>query len=66
MKYYVIRTTKDGIEYKQFKCIDGWTKDKSLCWGFSKQGAQKIADRLNALYEIPGNVHYNILPAEED
>ena len=63
MKYFVIKTTKNGIEYKRYKCAEGWTKDKSICWRFSKQGAQKIADRLNELYAIPYKVHYNILAA---
>lgn len=64
MKYYVIKTTRDGIQYKRYKCIDGWTTDKKICWGFSKQGAKNIADRLNATGYIPNKVHYNILKAE--
>lgn len=64
MKYFVIKTTKEGIEYKKYKCIDGWTKNKEICWKFSRQGAKQIADRLNEKYEIPYKVHYNILKAE--
>lgn len=37
MKFYVIKTTKNGIEYKKYKCIDGWTKEKTASWQFSKQ-----------------------------
>lgn len=65
MKYYVIKTTKYGVEYKKYKCIDGWTKDKSSCWKFSKQGADGIAKRLNEQYAIPYKVHFNILKAIE-
>lgn len=64
MKYFVIRTTRSGIEYKRYKCSEGWTRNKSICWQFSKQGAQKIADRLNENYAIPNKEHYNILKAE--
>ena len=63
-KYYVIKTTSKGVEYKKYKCIDGWSRDKSECWQFSKQGAKKIADRLNEQGYIPLKVHYNILAAE--
>lgn len=65
MKYYVIRTTKYGIQYKRYKCIDGWAKDKSICWKFSKQGAERIAKRLNNLYAIPYVEHYNFIVAED-
>lgn len=59
--FYVIKTTKNGIEYKKYKCIDGWTKDKSECWQFSKSGAEKIAARLNERYAVPLKVHFNTL-----
>lgn len=66
MKYYVIKTTKGWIEYKKYKCIDGWSKDKQECWQFSKVGAEKIAKRLNEQcgYEkqsYPKSIHFNIL-----
>jgi len=68
MKYYVIETTKNGVLYKRYKCIEGWTteKHKNLCWKFSKQGARQIADRLNnELNEYWQNkIHYNIIEAE--
>lgn len=52
MKYYIKRTNKQTgrIEYKRYKCIDGFCRDKSLCWQFSKQGALKIIERLKAEY----------------
>lgn len=66
MKYYVIRTTKNGIEYKKYKCIDGWSKSPADCWKFSKAGARKIAERLNKACNYneqayPKKVHYNTL-----
>ena len=68
MKYFVIKTTKNGIEYKRYKCIDGWTKDKLQCWQFSKQGAEQIAQRLNDGIKEPfwkAGVHYNTLKVEQ-
>lgn len=66
-KYYVIKTTKNGIKYKRYKCIEGWSTDKSECWKFSKGGAEQIAKSLND--GIPeswqGKVHYNTLPVGE-
>lgn len=64
MKYYVICTTADGILFKQYKCIEGWTKDSAICWQFSKQGAEKIAERLNEKYSVSFKRHYNILKVE--
>lgn len=66
MKYYVIKTTKKGVEYKKYKCIEGWSKTPEGCWQFSKPGAKKIADRLNMLYgyekqSYPKRIHFNIL-----
>ena len=52
MKYYIRKTnTRTGaIEYKRYKCTDGFCRDKRLCWQFSRQGALKILDRLNHEY----------------
>lgn len=61
MKYYVIKTTKEGVQYKKYKCIDGWSKNKAECWQFSKVGAEKIAQRLNERESIPYKVHFNTL-----
>lgn len=71
VRYYVIKTTKAGIEFKRYKCIEGWSRDRSECWKFSKQGAQQIADRLNkeCRYDeqaYPKTVHYNIMIAGEN
>lgn len=52
MKYYIKRTAKQfgTVEYKRYKCIDGFSKKKELCWQFSKQGAEKIIERLKDEY----------------
>lgn len=66
-KYYVIKTTKNGIEYKKAKCLDIWSKDKSECWQFSKRGAEQIAERLNSRIQQPfwrAGVHYNTLKVD--
>ncbi len=70
MKYFVIKTTVNKVEYKKYKCIDGWSTDPNECWQFSKQGAEKIAKRLNDFYEVdnqpyPKSVHFNILKASK-
>lgn len=46
MRYYIVKETKYGKEYKRYKCIDGFSKNKELCWKFSKQGALSIIERL--------------------
>lgn len=63
-KYYVIKTTKDGVQFKKYKCIDGWTKNRNECWEFSKQGAEKIANRLNEQNKEPHKTHYNTVEVE--
>lgn len=65
MKYYVIRTTRNGVEYKRYKCIDGWKKEPIGCWQFTKQGAERIAKRLNEQVcfdsqPYPKRVHFSI------
>ena len=67
-KYYVIKTTKDGISYKRYKCIDGWSKNRTECWQFSKQGAEQIAKRLNDMITEPywkARVHYSTLEVNQ-
>ena len=62
-KYYVIRTTVDGVRYKKSKTLDSWTSIKEEAWQYSKNGAKLIAERLNNSI-TPGNrfrVHYNTL-----
>ena len=53
MKYYIKRINKsqsgtEVIYYKTRKCTEGWTYEehKAHCWQFSKQGAEKIVERL--------------------
>ena len=38
--------------YKRYKTIEGWTRDPSICWQFSKTGAQAIRDRINRMYAM--------------
>ena len=54
MKYYIVRIYKPTNikEYKRYKCIDGFTTRKDLCWQFSKQGALKIIERLKYQHRI--------------
>ena len=67
MKFYVIKTTKNGIEYKKYKCIDGWAKEKTTCWQFSKQGAERIAKRLNdSVKGYEHEIHYNVLETKKN
>ena len=46
-KYYVRNTdTKTGtVMYKKCMTLDGFVRDKSLCWQYTKQGALKIVER---------------------
>ncbi len=67
MKYYIVKETKYGKEYKKYKCIDGFCKDKELCWKFSKQGALGIIGRLEKQYAVnygKGLLKLYIEPAE--
>ena len=65
-KYYVIRTTKSGIMYKRTKTLDKWSSNPECCWQYSRQGAQRIADRLNERENPRGEpwwkvgIHYSI------
>ena len=64
-RYYVIRTTKDGIEYKRTKTMDYWSKNKDECWKYSRQGAKQIADRYNSQLADywKDKIHYNFIEA---
>lgn len=55
-KVYIVKINKQigTVEYKRYKCIDGWSKNKNMCWQFSKQGALKIIERLK--YEYKRNI----------
>jgi hypothetical protein len=61
-KYYVICSTPNGVQFKKYKCIDGWANKRNDCWEFTKQGAEAIAKRLNERNNN-SKVHYNILEA---
>ena len=52
MKYYIKKINKQfgTVEYKRYKCSDGFSRNKDLCWQFSKQGAEKIIERLKNEY----------------
>lgn len=52
MKYYIVKETKFGKEYKRYKCIDGFSSNKDLCWKFSKQGALGIIERLKKQFSV--------------
>ena len=55
-KYYIMKIDKltDKVWYKKSKCVDGWCRDKSKCWQFSKQGAEGIVWRLTREYRVNG------------
>lgn len=57
MKYYIkkINHQLGTVEYKRYKCSDGFTNNKAICWQFSKQGALKIIERLKDEYRR--NIH---------
>lgn len=67
-KYYVIKTTKFGVEYKRTKCLDYWSKNPQGCWQYSEQGAKAIAKRLNAALSEQQKlkVHFNVLEVKQD
>lgn len=53
MKKFYIRKTNlrtGRIEYKQYKCSDGFSQNRDTCWKFSRQGAEKIIERLKHEY----------------
>ena len=47
-KYLIVRTIGEEVTYMRYKTIDGWSRNPEECWKFSKQGAKKIVDGLNA------------------
>lgn len=75
MKYYVVQKRFDSSGrlthtlFKRYKCIDGFTPNKSLCWRFSKQGATRIVANLTHEYRKAveqGRIKFDMIPAEED
>ena len=68
MKYYIVKETESGKEYKRYKCIEGFSKNKDLCWKFSKQGALDIIEKLKKQFAVnydKGLLKLYIEPAEE-
>lgn len=68
MKYYIAKKNNQlgTIEYKRYKCSDGFCKDKSLCWEFTKQGALKIIEVLKNEYRRNiNNLEFYLEPAEQ-
>jgi len=54
------------VEYKRYKCIDGFSKDKTICWQFSKRGAEKIIERLKReYYRNIDNLDFDMEPMPE-
>lgn len=53
MKYYIkkINDQFGTVEYKRYKCADGFSRNKQICWQFSKYGALKIIERLKEEYK---------------
>lgn len=69
MKYYIRMTnTQTGtVKYKRYKCLDGFTSDKDLCWRFSKNGALSIIERLKKEYwRNISNLIFDLEPAPEN
>lgn len=65
MKYYIVREDPAGCKfYKKNKTVDGWSGEpfRPYCWRFSKQGAKKICDRLNAINPY---FKYYYIPVED-
>ena len=56
-KYYVYRFCKNsGFAFKRTKTTDYWTHDFSVCWQYSKKGAENIVKfneerKKNNLYQ---------------
>ena len=67
-KYYIKKTNiKTGVVYyKKNKTVDGWITDKKECWQFSKQGAQRIIERLSNPYLHAPTIYYYELEKVED
>lgn len=60
-KYYIVKISPlypvKSIwhkQYKRYKCIDGFSPNKDICWKFTKQGATKIIERLKREYPYNG------------
>lgn len=67
MKYYIRKTNKQTgrVEYKRYKCIDGFNSNKEICWQFTKHGASKIIERLKHEYwRNIDNLTFELEPAQ--
>ena len=51
-RYYIkkINHISGTIEFKRYKCIEGFSKNKEECWQFTKQGAVKVIEGLKREY----------------
>lgn len=64
-KYYIVKvdTRTGSVEYKRYKCIDGWSKNEASCWQFSRTGAWKIVERLAYEYRYNPNIVFTMKEA---
>lgn len=68
MKYYIRMTNHQTgkVKYKRYKCIDGFSENKAMCWQFSKPGALKIIERLKQEYRMKiDHITFDIEEAEQ-
>jgi len=67
-KYLIERNdSKTGrIDYKRYKCIDGFSTDPSICWKFSRSGATKIIKYWSNYDPVLGSDRYTyrLVPVE--
>lgn len=67
MKYYIVKVNHQlgTVQYKRYKCSDGFCDNKALCWQFSKAGAEKIIERLKREYRLNiRNLEFRLEAAE--
>jgi hypothetical protein len=57
--------TTGSVAYKCNKTTDGWSADKSACWGFTKQGAKGIIRRLTERDKL-NRYAYSLEPVNAD
>lgn len=70
-KYYLIQmvssvTGKNKIQYRKYKCSDGWTTNPNECWQFTKAGALKKVESLKKDYHVnydKGLIKFNLVEA---
>lgn len=59
VKFYVKKEYNGRVLYKRYKCIEGWSADKHICWQFTKQAATKIAEREKSAVHASQSDLYN-------